>query len=594
MNKIEDVVNRPSSIPAEYRDPLTGLFNLNGFFFAMERNYTRYVHIAVIHFDVDDFKSFNEQYGFMGGNQFLQAVAEELRIVFIDSILSRTGGDHFVLATMAEKAEDRVVEFQERMKAHMRNMQISVKAGIYLPAAYERGNTALFMDRAKLACDSIKHTYDKSYVEYNTGMERTRQFRHAIINGFENALKNGYIRPFYQPHVRLMTGERCGFEALSRWIDPKEGMISPAVFIEILEDAHLIHLLDLYIIEQVCSDMRYIIDQGFNALPISVNLSRLDFYLCNIFEEIETIRKRYDLPAKNLHIEVTESALTEKGDFLLSEMPRFHAAGYEVWMDDFGSGYSSLNNLMRYPFDLLKIDMNFLREFETNPKSHIIIASIVRMAKKLGIHTLAEGVETQEQYDFLREIGCEKIQGYFKGKPIPFDREKLTKESYGDVFDFSNRNEEAEELISYYDEIGRINVLSSHPLSGRLLDEANHPVSILENITGTSEVICLYANDPYKRFLDFLGYKVDWSDPVMPFTMEQLRANPVYGRLIDLCEKNHEEEVGHAKLQGAAANVHLKIIAEHGQRRAYAITIEDLMDPSKYTDSYDLGTRKRD
>ena len=595
--QFDNVPDRPSQIPSEYRDPLTGLFNLNGFFYGMEHISGRYVHSAIIHFDVDDFKSFNEQYGFMGGNQFLQSVAEELRIIFIDSILARIGGDHFIAATMAELAEDRIVAFQNRMKTHTRNMQISVKAGIYLPAPYEKGNTALFMDRAKLACDQIKHTYDKSYSIYNPGMEKSRQFRHSIISGFDKALSSGYIKPYYQPHVRLLTGERCGYEALSRWIDPEHGMISPAVFIEVLEDAHLIDLLDLYIIEKVCEDLRFVMDKGLNALPVSVNLSRLDFYLCNVFVEIETIRKRYDIPAKYLHIEVTESALTDEGDFLLSEIPRFHRAGYEVWMDDFGSGYSSLNNLMSYPFDLLKIDMNFLREFETNPKSHIILAAIVRMGKKLGIHTLAEGVETQEQYDFLREIGCEKIQGYFKGRPAPFDRELADKVIARHSVDLTEDGSVTEpiELSNYYDQIGTLNVLSNSPLSPKsLLDATTHPLAILEHTSDSSKVYYLYANDSYREYIKALGLDVDWSQPLMPFTVDDLLNNPVYGALIRRCRETGQKEVEHALIGGTAADVQLKILAEHEGRIAYAVTIEHLMDPQAYEHSFDLTQRSAD
>ncbi len=579
-------------IAAEYRDALTGLFNLDGFFDAMDRHFTRFVHSAVIHFDVDDFKSFNEQYGFMGGNQFLLALSDELRMVFIDSIIARTGGDHFVVATMSEHAEDRIVDLQDRMRAHMRNMQISVKAGIYFPAPYERDNVALFLDRAKLACDQIKHTYDKSYCIYNPKMEKSRQFRHSIITGFDNALSSGYIKPYYQPHVRLMTGERCGYEALARWIDEEHGMISPAVFIEVLEDAHMIHLLDIYIIEQVCRDLRFVMDKGLKALPVSVNLSRLDFYLCNIYMEIEIIRKRYDIPAKYLHIEVTESALTDEGDFLLSEIPRFHKGGYQVWMDDFGSGYSSLNNLMRYPFDLLKIDMGFLREFETNEKSHVIIAAIIRMAKKLGIHTLAEGVETQEQYDFLREIGCEKIQGYFKGRPTPFNRELADEVISRNSRDLTpdGSTTESIELAEYFNEIGKLNVLSSSPITPRpLLDASTQPIAVLENTEGESEIYYLYANNTYRQFIENLGYSVDWNQAIMPFSMDELLNNPVYGVLIRRCIESRQEEVEHARRGDTASDVHLKILAEHEGRRAYVITMENVMNPNDYLDAYDLS-----
>ena len=572
------IQTQPSANTTKFRDSLTGLLNMDGFFDAMEHRFSRFVHSAIIHFDVDDFKSFNEQYGFMGGNQFLQSIGEELRILFIDSIIARTGGDHFVVATMQEQAEDRVVLFQERMKEHTRNMQIFVKAGIYYPASYDRNNAALFIDRAKLACDSIKHTYDKSYCIYDISMERTRQFRHSIITGFDEALTKGYIRPYYQPHVRLLTGERCGYEALARWVDEDHGMISPAIFIEILEEAHLIHLLDLHIIEQVCRDLRYVMDQGLNALPVSVNLSRLDFYLCNIFMEIETIRQRYSIPTRYLHIEVTESALTDGSDFLLSEIPRFHEAGYEVWMDDFGSGYSSLNNLMRYPFDLLKIDMNFLREFDSNPKTRVILAAIVRMAKNLSIHTLAEGVETQEQYDFLKEIGCEKIQGYLKGRPSPFSKD-LVKEALAHHtrhLTTDGSTTELPELSSYYSAIGMINVLSTAPLAprGRMPFQAN-AIVVLEYYYEDEAIHYLYANAPYRALIRQAGYNMDWSQTKMPFIKDDLFSNPIYRDLVRRCKESHEEETEIAQLDGIEVTISMKVVAELDDRITYALVFQN-------------------
>nr|MCR5403192.1 EAL domain-containing protein [Butyrivibrio sp.] len=307
-----------------------------------------------------------------------------------------------------------------------------------------------------------------------------------------------YFRVYYQKEVRALTGKVCGFEALARWKDPVMGIISPLVFVEVLESVHLVHKLDICIIDMVCSDLRDDIDSGCCVEPVSVNLSQLDFELCDILSEINKCREKYGIPTELLHIEVTESAIASGSDFLGEQIKKFRDAGYEVWMDDFGSGYSSFNNLKNYDFDVLKIDMDFLRSFETNKKSKVILATIVNMAKELGIHTLAEGVETQEQYEFLKRIGCEKLQGYLFGKPVPtneIDRSKdLIPEFCEDI-----------RFRKYYDSIGEVNLLGNTPLRPKTMEVVNNiPISFVEFENGQSRY--LYANSAYMSFLSSVGH----------------------------------------------------------------------------------------
>ena len=228
-----------------------------------------------------------------------------------------------------------------------------------------------------------------------------------------------YIQAFFQPVIRTISGNLCSFEALARWIDPDIGVIYPNEFIPVLEKIQAIHLLDICIIRQVCARIKKAITKGENVIPISVNLSRLNFTLCDIFSIADDIVTEFQLPHDLIHFEITESIMAEDFDLMKKIVDKFRDSGYQVWMDDFGSAYSSLNILKDFYFDELKLDMCFLRPF--TQRSQRIATSIIEMAKGIDIHTLAEGVETEEQFTYLRNIGCEKVQGYYFGKPLPYE-----------------------------------------------------------------------------------------------------------------------------------------------------------------------------
>ena len=453
--------------------------------------------LTFMYFDIENFKSFNQRYGFRQGNRLLRYVADLLRETFEGNLVARFNDDHFAVATQRKNPNDCIQFIHERIRVYDLGLPMEMKAGIYHPPP-EVTDVALIMDRAKIACNSIKNTYDLTWAEFDPAMEEEINFRSHIIRSFQEAMIEGCIEVYYQPEIRAMTREICGFEALARWRDPVHGMISPGVFVPVLEDAHLSPQLDLYIIERVCQDIvrvrRDIPD--WELLRVSVNLSRADFRLMDMVQAVEDVRLRYDIARSMLNIEVTEGAMNEDEKFLQGEIARFRAAGYEVWMDDFGSGYSSLNNVKDYVFDVLKIDMNFLRSFETNPKSAIVIRSIVNMAKELGLHTLAEGVETEEQFAFLREIGCEKVQGYLFSPPMPFD--KAVAYCYGET---AQVKVEPFRLGSYYQEIGAINVLSSEALERRGSPEIGDALSlaVLEECDG--EIRYLYQSKMFKMFL---------------------------------------------------------------------------------------------
>ena len=242
-----------------------------------------------------------------------------------------------------------------------------------------------------------------------------------IVMHIDSAIEIGDILVYYQPVVSTKSGKICGLEALARWLDPTYGLLPPGAFIEVLEEYRQIHKLDRYIVERVCRDYRAAAEHSLPFAPVSLNFSRLDFELCDIVGHLTDMTARFRVPHHFLDIEITESALSDEKSFLPGAIQTLRAKGYHVWLDDFGSGYSSLNVLKDYQFDVLKIDMKFLSGFDSNEKTMPILNNIIALTKQLKMISLTEGVETQEQFRFLQSIGCDRAQGYLFGKPQPLE-----------------------------------------------------------------------------------------------------------------------------------------------------------------------------
>lgn len=285
-----------------------------------------------------------------------------------------------------------------------------------------------------------------------------RNLDEFIIQNFKKAIDYHEIQAFYQPVVRTSSRQLCSFEALARWIDPALGVIYPDEFISVLEREGLIHLLDTAILRQVCARIRSAIASGETPIPISVNLSRLDFTLCDIFTLVDGIVSDYQIPHDFVYFEITESVMAEQKELMMGIVDRFRSAGYQIWMDDFGSAYSSLNVLKEFSFDELKLDMSFLRPF--NLRSKRIVTAVIKMAKVIDIHTLAEGVETEEQFVYLRDIGCEKVQGFYFGKPMPYEEALENIRGRGLEIEIPQDRQ-------YYEDVGRIDLLSAAPFLTR-------------------------------------------------------------------------------------------------------------------------------
>ena len=413
-------------IKASKTDDLTGIPNAKEFAEKAEIRLKTSDPSKLIYlfFNIANFRTYNDHMGYSKGNELLVKMAQGFSEVFKDDIYGRMSDDRFMVLTKIDGFEERINHMREILKKEStEELYLELKVGGYRPED-SNSDPRRDVDRARYAVHSISRHADKTYVEYDKKMHDAFNLRQHILNSIEKAIRNDYIQVYYQPVVWSDDKKLCGCEALARWADPKFGFLSPGAFIPILEESRQIHKLDLCIYEKVCKNLRAKMDNGEKIFPVSLNFSRLDFELMDAVSELEKLVEKYQIPKDYLHVEITESALTDETGVLQSAMETLHEKGYSIWLDDFGSGYSSLNVLKDYDFDVLKIDMVFLKNFENEKikgNAHKIIGTILDLACSLNMKTLTEGVESEEAARFLTEKGCGRLQGYFYGKPMTFE-----------------------------------------------------------------------------------------------------------------------------------------------------------------------------
>ena len=326
------------------------------------------------------------------------------------------------------------------------------------------------------------------------------------INHFSEALKNGLIMPYFQPIFRSVTKKIVGAESLTRWKNPDDGFFSPVDFIPALESSGRIYELDMEIIRQTCEFYQRLVQRGTPIQFFSVNLSRHDFLNDDLFDRVCDILEEYNVPKEAIKLEITETLMMEDLETFKKIFYKFKNAGFSVWIDDFGSGYSSLNMIQNFNFDVMKFDMLFLKDFTL--KSKQVLSSLITMAKTLGIHTLTEGVETQEQLEFLLSIGCENLQGFYFAKPLSGD-ELIERIERQNVF------LESDEENTYWDQIGQLSFLSAKPLEEYsekegLEDSVDDgglgvPLALLE--CSKEDFKYTYASQSFRRRIQDLGYQ---------------------------------------------------------------------------------------
>ncbi len=410
---------------------------------------------VMLYMNIRNFRMYNLLYSSQRGNEFLQETARILKTAFPDALISRFSDDHFAILTGRTGVEEKIDRAYEKIMALREDVDLAVKFGLYVMTDGSM-KPEIACDLAKTAADSIKDNYQLHLQVYTDKIGKKAFIKSYVMDHLQEAMDKKYIQIYLQPVIRTISGTLCSAEALSRWIDPVYGLLSPADFIPALEESRQIQKLDLYVLEEICRTYRSRVDKGLPVIPISFNLSRIDFYSGSIFEEVDAIVRKYQVPHCMIHVEITESVFVKDGVSISTQIDKFRDAGFEMWMDDFGSGYSSLNVLKDYHFDEIKIDMAFLSSFTQKAKD--IIKSTVRMAKDIGIHTLVEGVETEEQRDFVRSIGCEKIQGWYYGRPMPLSELESCIREKGWIL-------EDRALKNYYNPLGSVDFLTDESMA---------------------------------------------------------------------------------------------------------------------------------
>lgn len=408
-----------------------------------------------IFLDLENFRFINMQGDISEGAHLLTEVSALIHQTFPDVLITRGASIQFAVVTGVPDVRERLVHLHKKALSLRSNNQLDLKAGIFI-VSDPQISPITASDYAKAACAHIKKDYQAVYREYDEDLQKHLAIDHYVVTHLEEALKNHDIKVFFQPIVRTLTCKACAAETLVRWDDSKYGHLLPSIFIKPLEATQLITKLDLYVAEEVCRLYQDLQLRPDVNLPISINFSRSDFQHCNIRRELDRLRAQYHVPDHALCVEVTERDFCDDVSFLKDQLTELRDHGYEVWMDDFGSGFSSLSLLKDLDVDLVKFDLRFLVGSAHINRGNFIIGALIAMVKQLGMKTLVEGVETEAQLDYLQSVGCERMQGYLYSRPIPF--EQLVNLAIWDT-------DETEPNCRYYNAVGCCNMVQAIPES---------------------------------------------------------------------------------------------------------------------------------
>ena len=411
-------------------DHLTGLYNKEFFYQRVKDILLQHPEkdYDILCSDIENFKLINDVFGIPEGDRLLCGIAQlYTRLADGRGISSRFNADHFacLLERGSDYSNEMFVQFSAQINALSKSRNVVIKWGVYA-VSDRRVPVEQMCDRAFLAARSIKGQYAKHYARYDDALRAKLLREQAITDGMEQALAGGQFVIYLQPKYRIDNDSLAGAEALVRWQHPQWGFQSPAEFIPLFEKNGFITELDMFVWDKACAVLRDWDDKGYAAIPVSVNVSRADVYHADLANILLGILEKYRLPPSRLHLEITESAYTENPDQIISTVSHLRELGFVIEMDDFGSGYSSLNMLNKMPMDILKLDMKFIQSETAKPLDQGILHFIMDLARWMSLSVVAEGVETREQLDRLREIGCDYVQGYYFAKPMPIaDFEKL-------------------------------------------------------------------------------------------------------------------------------------------------------------------------
>ncbi len=406
-------------------DYLTDIYNRERFFEAAAAVLAEDSEIkrVVVCIDVKDFKVVNDLFGEETGNRILKRIAGLMRrdATHEDTRYGRLEADRFAMCMREEYFhEEDFEEYLEDLKKIINSSvyKMHVHVGVY-HITDPTLSVSVMCDRAFVAIRRIKDNYQQIVSHYSENMGNSTQREKLMVGEFDRAIAAGEFQIYLQPQIAVKDYDVLGAEALVRWDHPVRGMISPAEFIPVFEKSGNIARLDCYVWELACRQLREWKEQGREGLHISVNISPKDFYFLDVYETLTSLIKRYEINPAYLKLEITETALMEELSKQVDLLGRLREFGFQVEIDDFGSGYSSLNTLQDIEVDVLKLDRGFLRKTTHEERSRTIMNSVIDMSKSLGLTVVTEGVETLEQVEYLTQAGCDIFQGYYFAKPMP-------------------------------------------------------------------------------------------------------------------------------------------------------------------------------
>ncbi|MGN1206219.1 MAG: putative bifunctional diguanylate cyclase/phosphodiesterase [Eubacterium sp.] len=462
-----------------YFDDLTKIYNRKGFYkyTALLLEQHSEIDFCLIYWNIRKFKVLNNLFGMQTGDQILIHLADILQNEFSDQIATygRIGADNFICCVPKQIMDAGYWK-------DLLDISFSISGSTYhfysCCGLYPIKDRSLainkMVDMARLAMESIKTNYMKPYAWYDGSMLDSMIEEQRLVSDFHTGIEQKQFTVYFQPICRADDGLVVSAEALVRWIHPLRGMISPGSFIPLFEKNGLIHILDRFVWNETCAMLKARIDAGKHVVPVSINVSRVEFYNPELADEIKEIVDKYELPINLIKIEITETAYADNPAQVQNVVKRLHDYGFLVLMDDFGSGYSSLNILKNLPIDVLKIDMQFMDNLDDNEKASIILEAIIRMAKWMKLPVVAEGVETRKEWNYLKSMECEMVQGYYFYKPLPqqdfcevLDQVDLQKYAVKErnlfelddtIFDIFNHSNSKENML-FYDMIGGMGVM---------------------------------------------------------------------------------------------------------------------------------------
>lgn len=404
-------------------DRLTGLYTKEFFYRTVKERLEKESEkeFTLLCCNIENFRLYNDTFGRKAGDRLLKEAAGIFRKrVSENSICCRYTADRFLCLTDKEselKGRDSFSEARRKTRSELSD-NLPVKIGIY-EITDRTIPVELMCDRAVWVVDTIKGKYDQYIAVYDDKTRDTLLREQAITDAMETALSEKQFIVYFQPKHSLDDDSMVGAEALVRWIHPEWGFMSPGEFIPLFEKNGFIRKLDEYVWESVCAKLHEWTVSGYSAVPVSVNVSRADIYQSDLVETFCRLIEKYDIAPSLLHLEITESAYTYNPEQIISTVEELRNKGFVIEMDDFGSGYSSLNMLGEMSLDILKLDMKFIRNQMAKPAERGLLKAIVEMAHTLDLKVVAEGVETKEQKDRLKSMSCDYAQGYFYAKPSP-------------------------------------------------------------------------------------------------------------------------------------------------------------------------------